>query len=144
MHIILKKIEEETTLKELPKPQKPQHIKIPTFHKGEFETTKAFEDRIINQKRMILEDNKQIDFEFHNRIVKWEETNTRMEELHDKSIEKIDKNLIYLSFLEKAWGIKYGTPSIASIKYDADNEIFDIEVKSKRGKPGNHPIFNRC
>jgi len=108
------------------KPIRENYYKV-NLEKGEFEKTIEFEERERIEKERVVKLNSDIDKTYALKIENW---NSLIENSKNVNAEK---NSIYLAAFEVALGIKYGSPRINDVKYDADKEKFDIKLISTRG-----------
>ncbi len=109
-------------------PKKPKVIAYKKLVKDEFETTKQFNLRVA-------ESNKKIDQENKNSLIKWKSNVAEQKQKHKNRLKKLKDNrdINYLQFLQQAVHLKYGSPKIVNVQYDADNQVFDIRLKSTIG-----------
>jgi len=98
--------------------------------KDEFETTKAFKQRIELEKKRIREVNINLVKEYNDNIIKVQKANIKLENGYYKKMVffKGAKNKIYEKSIKMAANLKYGKVIFKSIQYDADKELFDIII----------------
>lgn len=109
-------------------PDKPERPKYPELLKKEFETTEEFNARETNEKR-------QIDDKYVLELSRWKKEYESILQGQKKDIAEFHKKkeAHYLEAMEKALHVKYGKPSLKSIQYDADNQVFSMNIQSERG-----------
>lgn len=115
--------------KKLDLPKKPKMVSYKKIVKDEFETTKRFNERVVKS-------NEKIDQENENNLIKWEKIVANKKQKYKKILKQLEdnKDINYLKLLQKSMHLKYGSPKIINVQYDADNQVFDIRLKSTIGK----------
>ena len=108
-------------------PIKPIKQEYKKLIKDEFETTKTFNNRVKALKN-------EMDNNYKQSIKQWEKEIEYTKQQHKLELEKLEHNKEkdYLKYLQQAMHIKYGNPKIGKVKYDADTQLFNIELKSTR------------
>ncbi len=122
--------------KALKKPIKPKIHSFKPPKKGEFETSKEYKKRVDKAKIAYMKDKDTKVKKYKKELLKWEKENRIKRKKFDDYIKgfKDSKNGVMLQALQNALYIKYGTPQIKNIKYNADKEVFDMDVVSLRLK----------
>jgi len=107
--------------------KKPEPLSYKKLTKGEFETTKAYKERVAKSRASIDEANQKM-------MQRWEaKVKEQKENLQtNKNYIKNNKDKLYLKFLAQAMHVKYGTPKIEQVTYNADKEVFEIILGSQR------------
>ncbi len=120
--------------KPLPKPKKPIIEKFSPPKKGEFEKTKDYKKRVAKEKS-IYETKKQEKLKQYEEVLKnWRYKNGLIKKYakEQSNILKNMKNKLEAGAVGMAMFIKYGSPKIINVKYDADKEQFDMDIVSSR------------
>ena len=116
------------------RPTKPKLYDFKPPKKDEFETTDEYKKRIAKLKIKYRQKRESLLKEYARKLKIWKENDRRAKAKFDESIKRFKrlKNAGMLYSLQQALYIKYGIPVIANLKYDADKEIFDMDVVSLR------------
>ena len=116
--------------KPLPMPKKLVIEKFSPPKKGEFEKTRDYKKRVAKEK-LAYEARKQKKLKKYEEILKnWRYKNS-LRKKYAKEQQSIKKEL-EAGAVGMAMFIKYGPPKITNIKYDADKEIFGMDIISSR------------
>lgn len=119
-------IKNEATQKRVLKPKVPALVPAMPLDKDEFETSAMFAKRVAEEKERVARINSQQKKAYEKALVQY---HTALKESKKSPQTQQSK-----SYLGKAMYIKYGKPFIGAVTYNADEEIFDIQVISQRSK----------
>lgn len=122
---MFEKFEENSSKLSLPK--KPIKMRYKKLLKDEFETTKQYNSRINESK-------KSIDLQNKKKIKSWKQKIENQKLKYKSKLKRLknSRKSDYIRYLQKAMHIKYGSPKIINVEYNADNQIFEIKLKSTR------------
>lgn len=129
--------QQKISYEKLDLPNKPitkPYLTKPKLIKGEFETTSDFEFRQQLEKEKHDENKSIIDQQNINLVKEWKLEVDKLKQQKKQKIKSFNenKNANTLKAIEKAVHILYGSPSLKDVQYDADKELFTVEVTSQK------------
>lgn len=105
--------------------------------KGEFETTTQYNKRV-------QESNKNIDLQNQMNLKNWKENISTQKIEHKNKLKRLENynSRGYVKSLQKAMHIKYGSPKVNTVKYNADKEKFTIVIKGSKSSGGYKKTYS--
>jgi len=121
---VLAMVKNEKMIHSSKKPLPPHPVSPKILQKDEFETSEMFAKRVAVEKERVTKINLKQKERYEEALQKYKQT------VKKKIHTPVVQNKMFP--VGKAMFIKYGKPLIRSVRYNADEEVFDISIVSER------------